>query len=204
MLGRLPTLPGSSARGSLVAEFAWGTLRTALIANHRRRLFGFVRSATFGALSLLLVGFLVLVAMISPAAIALTGTQLPNVSVDVPDIVAMAAASTANLWLAALVGMLCTLLVRSLQSGAIISLVALALLEAIGGALRANGAETLSELTPGQGFRLFGQLARASAFGADPIPTALPAIVMLACAIGWMIVLAVSCVELIARRDVLS
>lgn len=203
MLGRLPTLPGSSARGSLVAEFAWGTLRTALIANHRRRLFGFVRSATFGALSLLLVGFLVLVAMISPAAIALTGTQLPNVSVDVPDIVAMAAASTANLWLAALVGMLSTLLVRSLQSGAIISLVALALLEAIGGALRA-GAETLSELTPGQGFRLFGQLARASAFGADPIPTALPAIVMLACAIGWMIVLAVSCVELIARRDVLS
>lgn len=199
-LAYLAALLGAGITGS---EFAWGTLRTALIANHRRRAFGLVRAGTLGVLSLLLAGFLVLVALIAPVVIAITGTSLPNIAIGVPAVVATLAASIASLWFAAMIGMLCTLLVRSLQSGVIMSLVALAAIEAIGGALRANGASMLSELVPGQGFRLLAQLGRASAIAVDPIPTVLPTIVIVGCAIGWMLVLAASCIELIARRDVL-
>lgn len=62
------------------AEFAYGTIRTSLVARADRRGFLIVRLAALAVAALLLIGLLVVLGALLPLGVALLGTSLPAVA----------------------------------------------------------------------------------------------------------------------------
>jgi hypothetical protein len=182
------------------AEFAYGTIRTSLVAHADRRGFLRVRLAALAVAALLLVALLVVLGVLLPLTAALLGTNLPVVA-D-PDI-GVPAGMVGVMFLAAcfVIGLttLWAVLVRN-AAIALVLTIAYVLIEGavVGIIVRVAGEQSVVRwLPPVADVQVLFNRAAGSSIAA-PISTPLA----IAVGIAWVLALWAAAVRVLARADI--
>jgi hypothetical protein len=181
------------------AEFAYGTIRTSLVAHANRRGFLRVRLAALAVTALLLIALLVALGALLPLTAALLGTSLPFVAA--PDIGAPAAMVGVMFLAASLVIGLTTLWAVLVRNAAIalVLTIAYVLIEGavVGLIVRVAGEQsTVRWLPPVADLQL---LFNRAAGGSIVAPTSTP--LAASVAIAWVLLLWAAAVRVLARAD---
>lgn len=182
------------------AEFAYGTIRTSLVAHSDRGGFLIVRLASLMVTSLLLIGLLVVLGALLPLGATLLGTNFA----PVPDLsVGVVAGTLGVLCLAAgfAIGLttLWAILIRNAAIALVLSVAYILIEGAIAGLIvRFAGAESvLRWLLPVANLQLLFDRARGGATGA-----VMPTLLAIAVAIAWVLALWAAGVMVLARADI--
>jgi ABC-2 type transport system permease protein len=182
------------------AEFAYGTIRTSLVAHGNRRGFLRVRLAALAAAALLLIALLVVLGVLLPLTAALLGTSLP-VGAD-PDI-GVAAGMVGVMFLAAcfVIGLttLWAVLIRN-AAIALVLTIAYVLIEGavVGLIVRIAGEQApVRWLPPVADLQLLFDRATGGSIAA-PLSTPLA----IAVGIAWVLALWAAAVRVLARADI--
>jgi ABC-type transport system involved in multi-copper enzyme maturation permease subunit len=182
------------------AEFAYGTIRTSLVAHADRRGFLIVRLAAMTVTGILLIGLIVVVGALMPLGAALLGTSLPGVAdpnigslaglVGVMFLATCFVIGLASLW---------AVLIRN-AAIALVLTIAYVLIEGavVGLIVRIAGEESIVRwLLPVADLQLLFDRARGG-----PMGVVMPTLLAVSVDIAWVFALWVSSVWVLARSDI--
>lgn len=182
------------------AEFAYGTIRTSLVAHADRRGFLIVRLAAMTVAGILLIGLLVVVGALLPVGAALLGTGFPDVA-D-PDIGGLAGlVGVMFLTTCFVIGLasLWAVLIRN-AAVALVLTIAYVLIEGavVGLIVRVVGEESLVRwLLPVADFQLLFDRVHGGPTGA-----AMPTLLAISVGIAWVLAICAASVWVLARSDI--
>ena len=182
------------------AEFAYGTIRTSLVAHADRRGFLIVRLAGMTLAGTLLIVLLVVLGALLPLGAALLGTSLPRVA-D-PNIGGLAGTVGVMFLAICLVIGLTTLWAVLIRSAviALVLTIAYTLLEGalVGLIVRVAGEESLVRwLLPVADLQLLFDRARGGSTG-----SAMPTLLAISVGVAWVLAVSAASVWVLARADV--
>jgi hypothetical protein len=182
------------------AEFAYGTIRTSLVAHADRRGFLIVRLAAMAMAALLLIALLVVLGALLPLAAGLLGTSLPGVAN--PDIGSLAG-FVAVMFLATcfVIGLtsLWAILIRN-AAVALVLTIAYTLIEGavVGLIVRVAGEESVVRwLLPVADLQLLFERVRGVPTGAS-----VPTLLAISVGVAWVLVMWAASVGAMARSDI--
>jgi ABC-type transport system involved in multi-copper enzyme maturation permease subunit len=182
------------------AEYAYGTIRTSLVAHADRRGFMIVRLAGLTVVSVVLIGLLVVVGAILPVIATLLGTRFPGV-VD-PEIASLSGVVAVTLLTACFVIGLTSLWVVLVRNAAIALVLTIAYVLSegaiVGLIVRAVGEESpVRWVLPVADLQLlFGRVHDSSMGAAMPTPLAI------SLGIAWVLATWAAAVGVLARSDI--
>ena len=182
------------------AEFAYGTIRTSLVAHADRRGFLIVRLAAMAVTALLLIGLLVVLGALLPLGASLLGTSLPEVAdPDIGGLVGFVAVTFLATCFVIGLTTLWAILIRN-AAIALVLTIAYVLIEGavVGLIVRAAGEDSVVRwLLPVADLQLlFGRVSGAQ-MGAE-----MPTLSAISVGIAWVLAFWAASVRVLARADI--
>lgn len=182
------------------ADFAYGTIRTSLVAHADRAGFMLVRLAGVAAAALLLIASLVVLGTVLPAIAILSGTDMPTVAQpDIGGLLGLLGATfLASLFLVGLTTAF-ALLIRNAAIALVLTIAYVFVEGAVVGLMveRLGHESPIRWLPPVADLQLLFQLARDPTAGAN-----VPTLVAIAVGVAWAALAWTVCVWVLSRLDI--